>query len=164
MFFADSEVDKILGVWEKREKQAREDYFAYFSEVALEYYENLIAEKKEQILNSMVNAAICGPILSTIRVPLNTVWTHEAISPTNREARRLYENQHYNSGAWFESPACVHRANIHAIFKHSDFKQRMDARLGRGMFLTMTSKLVRSSVAGVNEYEVTIWINLALSK
>jgi hypothetical protein len=164
MFFVDSEVDGILAVRQQREKQAREDYFAYFSELALDYYGNLIAEKRGQILQDMLNAAMRLPFLSTIKVPLHTVWTYEATSPMNREARRLYENQHYNTGSWFHSLSGLNRANIYAIFMHSDFRQKMDARLGRGMFLTMTSKRVRTSNLGVKEYEVTLWMNLAVSR
>jgi hypothetical protein len=164
MFFVDSEVDGILAVRQQREKQAREDYFAYFSELALEYYGNMIAQKREQIVKDMLTAAMRGPFLSTIRVPLHTVWTYEATSPLNREVRRLYENQHYNTGAWFESMSGLNRANMYAIFRHSDFKQRMDARLGRGMFLTMTSRHVRTSELGVKEYEVVLWVNLAVPR
>jgi nitrate reductase alpha subunit len=86
------------------------------------------------------------------------------MTPRDREVRRIYENQEYNTGAWFESLAGVHRANIYAIFVHSDFKEKMDARLGRGMFLSMTSNHVRTSDAGVKEFEVVLWVNLALSK
>jgi hypothetical protein len=164
MFFVDSEVDGILAVRQQREKQTREDYFAYFSELALDYYGNLIAEKRGQILQDMLNAAIRLPFLSTIKVPLHTVLTYKAMTPYDREMRRLYENTDYNTGAWFESLAGVHRANIYAIFMYSDFKQKMDARLGRGMFLTMTSKHVRTSNLGVKEYEVTLWMNLAVPR
>ena len=164
MFFVDSEVDGILAVRQKREKQAREDYFAYFSELALEYYGNMIAQKRGQIVGDMTNEAMRRPFLPTIRVPLHTVWTYEAISPLNREVRRLYENEHYNTGAWFESLSGLNRANMFAIFRHSDFKQRMDGRLGRGMFLTMTSRHVRTSELGVKEYEVVLWVNLAVPR
>ena len=164
MFFVDSEVDGILAVRQQREKQAKEDYFAYFSELALEYYGNMIAEKRGQIVKDMLSAAMRGPFLSTIRVPLHTVWTYEATSPLNREVRRLYENEHYNTGAWFESMSGLNRANMYAIFRHSDFKQRIDSRLGRGMFLTMTSRHVRTSELGVKEYEVVLWVNLAVPR
>jgi len=164
MFFIDSEVDGILAVRQHREKQAKEDYFAYFSELALDYYGKMIAQKRGQILEAMTNAAMRGPFLSTIRVPLHTVWTYEATSPINREVRRLYENPHYNTGAWFESMSGLNRANMYAIFMHSDFKKKMDARLGRGMFLTMTTKHVRTSPLGVKEHEVTLWVNLVVPR
>ena len=160
MFFVDSEVDAILTVRREREEQAKEDYFAYFSEVALEYYGNLIDEKRTYIMQSMMNAAMSGPFLSTIRVPLHTVRTHETVSRTNGETRRQIENLHYNTGAWFESLSGLNRANIYAIFKHSDFKHKMNARLGRNMFMSITSRPVRVYDLGVKEHEVTLWVNL----
>jgi hypothetical protein len=164
MLFADSDVDEIVAARDNLEKHARADYFAYFSELAQEYYWNLISENRPKILEAMMSEAIKRPFLSTIQVPLHTVWTYKALTPYDREVRRIYENQHYNTGAWFESLAGVHRANIYAIFVHSDFKEKMDARLGRGMFLSMTSNHVRTSDGGVKEFEVVLWVNLALSK
>ena len=164
MLFVDSEVDEILAARENLEKHAREDYFAYFSELAQEYYWNLISENRPKILQAMMSEAIKGPLLSTIRVPLHTVRTYKALTPYDREVRRIYENQEYNTGAWFESLAGVHRANIYAIFVHSDFKEKMNARLGRGMFLTMTTKHVRTSELGVKEHEVTLWVNLVVPR
>jgi len=162
MFFVDSEVDGILAVRQQREKQAKEDYFAYFSELALDYYGNMIAEKRGQILQDMLSAAMRGPFLSSIQVPLHRVYTYEG--NRNREARRMYENEVYNTGSWFHSLSGLNRANMYAIFKHSDFKQRMDARLGRGMFVTMTSKHVKTTPEGIKEYEVVLWMNLAVPR
>ena len=114
------------------------------------------------ILEEMMKEAIRGPYLSTIRVPLHRVHTYQATSPLNREARRLCENAVYNTGAWFESTSGLNRANIYAIFKHSKhFKNVLEAGLGRGMFVTMTSKHVRTTPLGVKEHEVTLWMNLS---
>ena len=164
MFFVDSEVDGILEVRQHRERQAKADYFAYFSDLALDYYGNMIAEKRGQILEDMMSAAMRLPFASTIQVPLHTVSTYKALTSYDREARRLCENQNYNTGAWFESLAGIHRANIYAIFVNSDFKEKMDARLGRGMFLSMTSNHVRTREVGVKEFEVVLWVNLMVPR
>lgn len=162
MFFVDSEVDGILAVRQQREKQAREDYFAYFSELALDYYGNMIAEKRGQILQDMLSAAMRGPFLSSIQVPLHRMYTYEG--NRNRAARRMYENDVYNTGSWFHSLSGLHRANMYAIFKHSDFKQKLDERLGRGMFVTMTSKHVKTTLEGIKEYELVLWMNLGVPR
>ena len=162
MLFADTEIDEILEVRERREQQARADYFAYFSDLALEYYGTLIAARRGQLLADLTNAAMRGPFLSTVRVPIHTVRTFAATSPLNREVRRLYENEVYNTGAWFESNSGLNRANLYAIFTHSDLQQRMNAMLGRGMRATMTSYLARTSALGVREYTVTLWLSLSM--
>lgn len=162
MPFTDEDRAKILDAYDARVSQIRGDYFDYFCHVALEFYVHLVETRKEELMNEMLQIAGSYPHPKVIRVPIHTFETY--VSP-DKTYQHTLEDTLGKPGAYFKSPTGMNRANMHAIFRYSNFNNAFEATIAPGMFpnmyVSLTSKTSETS-SMLTVYSNTMWLNLPI--
>ena len=157
--FSPEDVQDVILERERVLGQKREDYFEYFCDEAVAFFTKHISDRKEELLAGM--RAEAGRTKKTVSVNLWEGKTYHARSSYGRKVRREMENESRGTGAWFESPTGIHRANLYALFKHSQFVHKLDEAVGGGVYILMLQRCT-GRVCGVDIYEIILTINLDL--
>lgn len=151
----------ILDAYDLRVEQIRRDYFDYFCDMAIEYYTQIVVDHKEYFLHELIDQAKKYPHPSVVKVPIHTFETF--VSP-DKTYQTTLEDTLGSPGAYFKSLTRMNRANMHAIFKYSDFKYRFIQRIAPDtsrFFVTLTSDVVESSHI-LTTYKNTLWLNVRI--
>jgi hypothetical protein len=136
----------------------RRDHLHYFCDVAVEYYAQIVNERKEYFLEELIGQAKRYPRPSVVKVPIHTFETFVAHDKT---FQATVENTLSSPGGYFKSPTRMKRANMHAIFRHSDFQKVFIKRIAPDtsrFFVTMSSEIAETNSALVT-YNNTLWLN-----
>jgi hypothetical protein len=97
-------------------------------------------------------------------VPILTFYTFQQTSVYGKAYRRYLQELYstYTPGTYFKSLSGLHIVDLAAIYRNSDFRQRMNDALGSEMFyVTLTSK-INMEEHSVREYENVLWLNVAV--
>lgn len=160
--FSPKDIQSVISERERLLGQKREDYFEYFCDEAVAFFTKYISERKDELLAGMRADAGRYPYTKkTASVEIMKGNTYYARSSAGRKLRRDMEEQSRGTGAWFESPSGIHRANIYALFKHSQFVHKMTDALGGGMYIVLLKRYL-TRVGGVDIYEINLTMNLDL--
>jgi hypothetical protein len=161
MPFTQNDQNIVYNAYDLRVSQIRGDYFDYFCEEAVRYYADLFERRKEDIMTDMVRIAGSYPHPKTIRVPLHTFETFVSYDKTYQHA---LEDTLGKEGAYFKSLTGMNRANMHAIFNYSDFKQTFETRIAPDVpqiYVTLSSTKTESASI-LTVYSNTLWLNFTL--
>ena len=161
MSFTTHDENAILNAYDMRVEQVRRDYLDYFCDVAIDFYAKIVEAHKEYILEHLVDQAKKYPHPSVVKIP---IYTFETFVSPDKTYQTTLEDTLGSPGAYFKSPTGMNRANMHAIFKYSDFKQQFIQRIAPDtsrFYVTMTNEVVESSHI-LTTYRNTLLLNVRI--
>jgi hypothetical protein len=158
MAFTSHDETAITDAYDLCVEHIRRDYLDYFCDVAVEYYANIVNERREYLLDELIRQAKKYPHPSTVKVPIHTFETFVSF---DKNYQTTLEDTLGSPGAYFKSPTRMNRANMHAIFRYSDFRRVFIKRIAPDtsrFFVTMSSEVAGSNPDLVT-YKNTLWLN-----
>ena len=158
MSFTSHDESAIIDAYDLYVQHIRRDYLDYFCDVAVEYYAKIVTERKEYLLDELIRQATKYPHPSTVKVAIHTFETF--VSP-DKAFQTTLEDELGSPGAYFKSPTRMNRANMHAIFRYSDFRKVFIQRIAPDtsrFFVTMSSEIIESNDT-LTTYKNTLWLN-----
>jgi hypothetical protein len=158
MSFTSHDESAIIHAYDSCVENIRRDYLDYFCDVAVEYYANIVTERKEYLLNELIDQAKRYPHPSVVKIPIHSFDTF--VSP-DKIYQTTLEDTLGSPGGYFKSPTRMNRANMHAIFRYSDFRKVFIQRIAPDtsrFFVTMSSEVLDSNSV-LTTYKNTLWLN-----
>lgn len=136
----------------------KHDYEQYFCEQAVDYYANVVENRKDEFLQQFAHLLSKYPHPVNVGVPINVFETYRS---KDKEYQEELEASLGKPGAYFESPSGLHRASMFDIFKTFEFEELFNARVAgavQNIYVTMTSTIKEKS-SKLTVFENTLWLN-----
>lgn len=163
IFTAEDE-QRIRDVHEKRRAEDKQLFFQYFSDIAVEELTEIIRSRKDGLLNAIEQNANSYTSRHVRKVPILTFSSFQQTSLVGKAYRRYLQELYSNQvpGSYFKSLSGLHIVDLAAIYRNSDFRQRITEVLGSEMFyITLTSRITNEDNY-VREYENVLWLNVCV--
>jgi hypothetical protein len=161
--FTPEDEHRIRAVHERRASEDRKLFFDYFSDIAVQEITTFIQSCKEELLINIEQHARRYASRNVRKIPILEFKTFQQTSMAGKRRRRYLQEVHSNivPGSYFKSLAGIHIVDLAAIYRNSNFRERLNEAIGSDMFyVTLTSQPTVSNEVAVREFENTLWLNV----
>jgi hypothetical protein len=156
---------RIRSANERRAAEDRALFFDYFCDMAVKKIVELISREKESLLKRVESNLQTYSTRNTRCVPILQFRSFQQTCMNGKRYRRALQDLYASisaPGSYYTSLSGLHIVDLAAIYRNSDFRQRVNEAIGSDMFyITLTSK-VDIEQKNVREYENTLWLNVRI--
>jgi hypothetical protein len=163
IFTAEDE-QRILTTHYRRKSEDKKLFFEYFSDIAVDEITKIIHSHKEELLSNIEQHARRYSSRNVRQFPILTFRSFSQTSMRGKAKRRYLQELHSNvvPGSYFKSLAGIHIVDLSVIYRHSDFRGRVNDALGSNMFNISLVSTPIVEYEHVREYENTLWLNVCI--
>ena len=163
IFTAEDE-QRILAIHYHREVEDKKLFFEYFSDIAVEEIVALIQSQKEYLLSNIEQNARRYASRHVRQFPILRFKSFSQTSIRGKANRRYLQEIYSNTvpGSYFKSIAGIHIVDLSAIYRHSDFRSRVNDALGSSMFNISLVSVPTAERGYVREYDNILWLNVRI--
>ena len=160
IFTAEDE-QRIRIIHEQRAAEDKKLFFEYFGDKALEHITEMITLNKESYLQKFEQHARSYVNRNVRSIPILTFNTVEQLNQkatSTRKTLQRYYCQFEQSGSYYTSLSGIHVVDLRAIYTHSNFRLKINERLGNTFSISMKSNILYTS-DDVRIYENVLYLN-----
>lgn len=161
--FSAEDEQRIRSIHEQRAEEDKRMFFDYFCDKAVETIVNMIAYNRDVYLQQFEEHARTYSTRHTRSIPIMKFSSFEHRSISGKLQRRyaqdfnlLYETP----GSYYTSLSGLHIVDLSAIYRNSEFRERVNAALGSNAFTIHLVSKVDAELQDVRSYTNTLFLNI----
>lgn len=160
--FTPEDEKRIRYIHQQRATEDKKLFFDYFCDKAVDEITEVITYNKEAYLQEFEKHARTYSTRHVRSIPILNFKSVEQLNmnaKTYRKNLQCYYAQYEPAGSYYTSLSGLHVVDLSAIYRNSEFRVKMNQRLGEAFSITMQSTIV-SEVDSVRIYENVLYLNI----
>jgi hypothetical protein len=159
--FTEEDEQRIRYVHEHRAVEDKKLFFEYFGDKAVEQITDMITVNKAYYLEQFEDHARSYATRHVRSIPIMAFKTVQQLNPNAKTIRKnlqVHYSQVEAAGSYYSSISGIHLVDLRAIYSNSDFRQKVNERLGNMFSISMRSNPVYVT-DDIRIYENTLYLN-----
>lgn len=159
--FTPEDEEHICSLHTRRVIEDRKLFFDYFGDIAVDTIVDLIQKEKNSLIERIEANISTYSMRHERRIPLLNFRTFQQTSMKGKMKRRDLQNLYSiigSPGTYYTSLSGMHIVDLAAIYRNTDFRQRVNEAIGSNMFQISLSSVIDHEEDHVREYQNTLYL------
>lgn len=162
--FTVEDAERIRSIHETRAEEDKKLFFDYFCDKAVDEITDMISVNKETYLQEFEKHARTYSTRNVRSIPILEFKSAKELNPNGRFSRKntqLYYSLYEPLGSYYSSLSGLHVVDLSAIYRNSEFRSRMNERLG-GMFSIHMRSTIDWEMNDMRIYKNILYLNICV--